>query len=1169
MVKFPFSLPSLCLYLATGITFFVSETHVLAQAIQADGTLPNNSVVNQMGNNYTITGGTTVGGNLFHSFSQFSVPNPGSANFGNAAAIANIISRVTGTSISDIQGTITANGTANLFLINPNGIIFGPNATIDIGGSFVASTADSIEFVGGGLFSARNSTASGTLLTMTAPLGLQMGPNPGSITVQGFGNNLATNPNNFEITRLPSFPNGPFDPVNRFAVNSGETLALVGGDIIFDGGNINALDGRIELGAFSNGLVEFSNQNGQIQLSPPTGAIGYNNINMRGASSVDVSGNLGGSVQVQGRNLSLTEGSVILANTTGGGVGGELKVTTTESIQVSGIGNTPPFGIPPNLFAQDVFSGLFANVSSSSTPSAQGGTIQLNTGRLIVSDGGQIGANTFGAGQAGSLTVNAQDILMSGASFLPFAQLTVPSGLFGAVAVNASGTGGSLTINTNTLQMSGGANINVGTFGSGDGGVAVINASNIYLSGISALTNLPTGIFGNVETGATGNGSNLLINTGNLTLSDGANIGVNTFSSGDAGSATINAYNIDLRGTSPITGSQTGIFGNVQPEATGNGGNLLINTGNLTLSGGANISVNTFTNGNAGSATINASNISLTGNAPNGNPTGILSNVETDATGNGGSLRINTGGLVITNGAQIGSLTLGSGNGGTIDIQANSIDIQGISNFRPSAIISEVGSVEDTDNDLTGNGGQININTNLLSLRDGGQINTSTTELGQAGNITVNAQKVQVIGGVPQTASGLFSAVLENAQGNGGNIRLNTQQLTVQEGGQIVVSTAGFGNGGNLDIVAQTTELSGETSFGASGLFANAINSTGNGGSVNITTGNLEIDNGATINVGNFPSRNTNVSPGQGAPGNINIEANNIVLDNSGTITADTLVGSNGNISIRTNGLTLGNNSLISTNAQGVGRGGNIELVTGSLDILSNSEITANASETSGGNINIQVTSPQTFTQNSGTISATGGEGNITIRSPLIFLRNGSLISTNGLGTEPGGNINITTNFLLSFPTENNDITANAQQSQGGRVIIDALGVFGIEFRDFLTRLSDITVTSELGPAFSGEVLIRVPEGDPTSGFNRLPENTIDPRDLIVIACAADEGNVFIRTGKGGIPDNPEQPLRWRNIWEDLRNLIEGDEQERTPHSPQSNRDKSLRSCTELEISKF
>ncbi|MEB3217877.1 MAG: filamentous hemagglutinin N-terminal domain-containing protein, partial [Nostocales cyanobacterium 94392] len=120
------------------LTCAIYSTSVNAQVVP-DGTLK--TTVSQSGNNFTITNGDRVGNNLFHSFSQFSVPSKGYAFFNNASDIQNIFSRVTGGSVSNIDGLIKANGSANLFLLNPSGIVFGKDASLNIGGSFVATTA--------------------------------------------------------------------------------------------------------------------------------------------------------------------------------------------------------------------------------------------------------------------------------------------------------------------------------------------------------------------------------------------------------------------------------------------------------------------------------------------------------------------------------------------------------------------------------------------------------------------------------------------------------------------------------------------------------------------------------------------------------------------------------------------------------------------------------------------------------------------------------------------------------------------------------------------------------------------------------------------------------------------------------------------------------------------
>lgn len=181
----------------------------LAQVIP-DTTLPNNSAVSSSRNIFKIEGGTQAGSNLFHSFQEFSIPKNGEAFFNNATNIQNIFSRVTGGKISNIDGLIRSNGNANLFLINPNGIIFGPNARLNIGGSFIGSTASSIKFANDTDFSATEPFAK-PLLTINVPIGLQFSSNPGSIINQSKAVAL-----NNQV---------------GLAVQPGQTLALVGGDI--------------------------------------------------------------------------------------------------------------------------------------------------------------------------------------------------------------------------------------------------------------------------------------------------------------------------------------------------------------------------------------------------------------------------------------------------------------------------------------------------------------------------------------------------------------------------------------------------------------------------------------------------------------------------------------------------------------------------------------------------------------------------------------------------------------------------------------------------------------------------------------------------------------------------------------------------------------------------
>ena len=225
-----------------GVLLTLGITLPASCEVLSDGT--TNTIVNINGNNFTILNGIQRGSNLFHSFKEFSIPTGGSATFNNSTDVVNIINRVTGGNISNIDGLIKANGNANLFLINPAGIVFGENAKLDIGGSFLGSTAESILFEDGFEFSTVN-TSGTPLLTISVPVGLQMGNNPAPIQVEGTGHAVQL------VNRLR--PLSRFPSPTELRVQTGKTLALVGGELNLTGATITAEQGRIELGSLENG----------------------------------------------------------------------------------------------------------------------------------------------------------------------------------------------------------------------------------------------------------------------------------------------------------------------------------------------------------------------------------------------------------------------------------------------------------------------------------------------------------------------------------------------------------------------------------------------------------------------------------------------------------------------------------------------------------------------------------------------------------------------------------------------------------------------------------------------------------------------------------------------------------------------------------------------------
>ena len=234
------------------ISGFLTSGIILPVAAQITSDNTTNTTVNTTGNNFDILNGIQKGNNLFHSFKEFSIPKGGKATFNNSTDVVNIINRVTGGNISNIDGLIKASGNANLFLINPVGIVFGENASLNIGGSFLGTTAESILFEDGFKYSAIDSQQT-PLLTVSVPLGLQMGTNPGVIEVEGTGHNL--------------IEASPFSPLKRsqnninLQVQPGKTLALVGGEVTLNGAILTAASGNIELGSVGEGTVNLNQTN--------------------------------------------------------------------------------------------------------------------------------------------------------------------------------------------------------------------------------------------------------------------------------------------------------------------------------------------------------------------------------------------------------------------------------------------------------------------------------------------------------------------------------------------------------------------------------------------------------------------------------------------------------------------------------------------------------------------------------------------------------------------------------------------------------------------------------------------------------------------------------------------------------------------------------------------
>jgi filamentous hemagglutinin family protein len=584
---------------------FCTIDYAIAQ-ITPDGTLPNNTSVTREGNTFNITGGTQAGGNLFHSFGEFSVNTGGTASFNNALDIQNIISRVTGGSVSNIDGIIRTLGTANLFLINPNGIIFGENASLNIGGSFVASTANALQFGNRGLFSATEQNIPSPLLTV----------NPSALLFNQINQNGGIQNNS--VAPAGTDPAG-FDAFG-LRVPDGKSLLLVGGNVSMDGGRLNAYGGRAELGGLAQaGTVALGVDGDNLSLIFPDN-VARTSVSLTNQAGVIVTGAGGGNIAVNARNLEILGGSILSAGI-GQGLGtpetvaGDITLNATESIKVAGTGSNVR-----NL----VGLGSLGN----------GGNITIDSGSLSLQNGAQLIASTSGLGNAGNVTVRARD-----------AVTLADADIFNAVESGGVGKGGNIDINA-TLLLIDSAQLATITreasdtqpAGRGDAGNANVNVTDaVDISGEKNGIQSKIGSF--VGTGTVGNGGNITIDSGSFSLRDGAQVTASTYGQGNAGTVTVNATDFFTISDSS-SNINSGLFANSQ-STTGTARDIIVTSPRVTLDNSSGLNAES-SSGNGGNISLQTDLLLLRGGAQISTTAGTA-----QVGGDGGNISINTSGILI------------------------------------------------------------------------------------------------------------------------------------------------------------------------------------------------------------------------------------------------------------------------------------------------------------------------------------------------------------------------------------------------------------------------------------------------------------------------------------------------------------------------------------------
>ncbi len=694
----------------TSAFLFLFFSSPVAAQVVPDRTLPVNSQIRQQGNVTAIEGGTVSGKNLFHSFKKLSIPSGGTIYFNNPSGIQSIFTRVTGSSISNIDGLIRANGQANLFFINPNGIIFGKNASLDIGGSFFASTASSVKFADG--FEYGTVFSHTPLLTIDIPVGLGFMEDKKEIQVRGNSNLQDISVPGFNQV-LSSFARGV--KLSGLSVKPGKTLGLVGGNLKLNGATLTAENGQIELGSVDRGSF--------VNLIPidKGWTLGYKeaslkNIQLSQGTLVDAGGVSGGSIHVQGAHIKLTDGSVFAIENIGTQGNESLRINATDSLELSG--STPEGSVLSGLLTRSVNSKseILANEEDFATRKVA--DIVISTKRLSLQGGGSIGSATNNVVGGGNVIVNASESV-SVAGFSPLNPTNGQSKIF--ASNSNTGNSGNLTILTEALTAEEKGFISTSTVGSGAGGNLIINAArSIYLDG-------PQSFLGTRALN-TGDAGTVKIRTTKLTGQDGGRIDTSTLTSASAGSILINADSIELSGigktpsriipsainsSANIPSKITQEFLGIPAIPTGKSGNVTINAKKLNIANGAGISVKNDGTGNAGTLRVKTNAIDL-------DSQGQIT--AASASGEGGNILLRSEELQLRN-SDITATAGGTGNGGNIIINAEKIAA-----LKNSSI---------TANAVEGRGGNIKIKATGLFVSPDSSI-TATSEQGVDGNVQID-----------------------------------------------------------------------------------------------------------------------------------------------------------------------------------------------------------------------------------------------------------------------------------------------------------------------------------------------------------------------------------------------------------------------------------------------
>jgi len=857
--------------------------------IATDGTMGAAQILN--GANVTIAQslGTTAGNNLFHSFADFNINTGQSVTFTGADNLQNVFSRVTGSDITKIEGTLKSTiANAAFFFINPNGITFGADAQVDVPGAFHVSSADKIDFPNNAVFYADKNQAS--TLSSDAPAAF------------GFLQTTAANNGLIKV-------NGA-----QLAVKTGQTLDVVAGEIalkndttvVAPAGEIRLVatqgDGSISLEHATNNMLPLP------KAIPSTNNAGRLTIN---AGTISAAGNGGGRIALWGGNTTFANSAVWADN---------IGIKNAASAQ----------NITIHSYSLSVDNSW---VTFNTWDTGNAGNISVQTAILDILNGSQISTATFNQGDTGTLSVATDTLTIDS-----LGNSSAPTGIF-SEAFMGSGHAGNLTIQAGTLNILNGGQILSSNNAQLNPGSITVKAGTLSIDS-RGNSSLLTGIISEAYKG-TGQASNITVDTEKLDILNGGGIASFTHAQANAGNITVNADTLNIDNVND-TSILTGIFSEATPDTTGHAGNVAIKAGTLDVVNGGRVSSSTYGRGDAGSVALTSDMLTINSLDNSSVLTGIFSDTYFGG-GPAGNVDIKSGTVDIVNGGRVSSSTYGQGDAGSVTVTADMLRINSSDN---SSVLS--GIFSDTYLD-SGQAGDVSVRAGTLDILNRGQISTTSYHQGNAGNISVTADIVNIDAqGDTSWNTGIISAAWN--KGQAGHVDIQAGALSLNNLANISSDTYDMGGAGTIGINAETVDVFGgsyisSTSWGS--------DSSGKTGGITITASNrlrlaengqISVENQSNVSVADAISIH---------PGSITITAADIDMKDYGSIVSRSTGNvAAGNVGINFSHWLTMESSVVSTTAN-TGDGGSITINGGELISLQNSVFKTSVSggNSNGGNI--------------------------------------------------------------------------------------------------------------------------------------------------------------------------------------------------------------------------